>query len=135
MFIVIQDDTVGNDLFNFKNTTTNSDQLSTMELTFNGETRLSKDIASAMYLRFVQPLACHTKTPSRYLYNYSFALRPEEAFPTGQVNMSRIITKLLTVTTTVSTVPREIRVYAINYNVLRVRDGLAGLIFNSTTYG
>jgi hypothetical protein len=134
MFIVIQDDDVGNDLFNFKNTSTNSDQLSTMELSFNGETRLSKDIANAMYLRFVQPLACHTRTPSRYLYNYSFALRPEEAFPTGQVNMSRIQSKLLDLKTTPSTRTREVRIYAVSYNVLRVNSGLAGVLFNDNTF-
>ena len=108
--IVIQDSTVGSDVFNFKNTDTNSDQLDNLELSFNGETRLSRDIASALYLRIVQPLTCHTRTPSRFFYTYSFALKPEDAFPSGQVNMSKILSKLIDIKTTDSTKSREVRI-------------------------
>lgn len=132
--VVIQDSTVGSDLFNFKNSSTNSDQLDSLELTFNGETRLSKDIANALYLRIVQPMMTHTKTPSRFFYTYSFALKPEEAFPTGQVNMSRILSKLVDIKTTPSTVSREVRIYAVNYNILRVNGGLAGILFNDNNF-
>jgi hypothetical protein len=130
MYFVIQDSTVGNDVYNFKNTSTGSDQLKSLELMFNGETRLSKDIATALYLRFVQPMEYHTKTPSRYFYIYSFSLKPQEAFPTGQVNMSRIISKLININTTDSTVSRDVRIYAVNYNILRVNAGIAGVLFN-----
>jgi hypothetical protein len=132
--VVIQDGTVGSDVFNFKNSDTNSDQLSSLELTFNGETRLSKDIADALYLRVVQPMMCHTRTPTRYFYTYSFALNPEDAFPTGQVNMSRILSKLIDIKTTPSTKSREVRIYAVNYNILRVNGGLAGILFNDNNF-
>jgi hypothetical protein len=134
LFVVIQDNTVGSDLFNFKNSDTGSDQLSSLELSFNGETRLSKDIANALYLRIVQPMMCHTRTPTRYFYTYSFALKPEEAFPTGQVNMSRIISKLINIKTTDSTKSREVRIYAVNYNILRVNAGIAGVLFNDNNF-
>lgn len=72
----------------------------------------------------------HTRVPQRKIYNYSFALDPENYLPTGQVNMSRIINKLLTVNLNYSTDgEREIRVYAKSYNVLRVNNGIAGMLF------
>ena len=134
LFVVIQDKTLGADLFNFKNSVTGSDQLDSLELTFNGETRLSKDIASALYLRIVQPMMCHTRSPTRYFYTYSFSLKPEEAYPSGQVNMSRIISKLIDIKTTPSTNSREVRIYALNYNILRVNSGIAGVLFNDNNF-
>jgi hypothetical protein len=134
LYVVIQDSSVGNDLFNFKNTDTNSDQLSSLELQFNGETRLSPDIANALYLRVVQPFTSHTKTPSRYFYTYSFGLKPEDAYPSGQVNMSRIQNQLININTTSSTKTREVRIYALNYNILRVNSGIAGVLFNDNTF-
>ena len=136
LYIVIQDSTVGSDLFNFTNTSNTNvdDQLQSLSLSFNNETRISSDVASALYLRVVQPLAHHTKTPSRYFYNYSFALSPEDPFPSGQVNMSRILSKLININTTLSTVSREVRIYAVNYNILRVNGGLAGVLFNDNNF-
>ena len=132
LFFVIQNTVTNNDTFNFKGPG-GLDQLVNLQLDFNSEMRISPDVASPLYLRVLQPMQCHTKSPDRMFYTYSFALQPENPDPTGQVNMSRIITKLLTVTTVPSTVSRELRVYAMNHNVLRVRGGLAGLIFNSTS--
>ena len=132
LFIVIQDSTVGSNLFNFTNA--GKDQLDSLELSFNGETRISRDIASALFLRVVQPMSYHTKTPSRYFYNYSFALKPEDAFPSGQVNMSRILSKLIDIKTTASTNEREVRIYAVNYNILRVNSGVAGVLFNDNNF-
>jgi len=62
---------------------------------------------------------------------YSFALKPELYYPTGQVNMSRIFHKLLTIQIDpINAVDNNnTRVYAVNYNILRVESGLAGLKF------
>jgi hypothetical protein len=62
---------------------------------------------------------------------YSWSLYPERYYPTGQVNMSRIIHKLLTVEIAPLYVSGKnaVRVYAENYNVLRIEHGLAGLRF------
>ena len=113
-------------------------QIDTLELTFNSEVRLSSDVADSLFLNWVQPLNNHTRsgtTPIGHdigpIYNYSFALDPENYLPTGQVNMSRIINKNLTVNLTPNTSAggRDIRVYAKSYNILRFADGLAGLLF------
>jgi hypothetical protein len=62
---------------------------------------------------------------------YSFALKPEVYYPTGQVNMSRISHKLLTlqINPINGSDNNNTRVYAVNYNVLRIESGLAGLKF------
>ncbi len=62
---------------------------------------------------------------------YSFSLYPELYYPTGQVNMSRISHKLLTldIDPLTGTDDNNTRIYAVNYNILRVANGIAGLKF------
>jgi hypothetical protein len=131
IFIVIQDQTVlqNNDWFNFKNTWTNGDQLASLRLDFNGETIISDVIADELYLSIIQFMNHHTRVPEIYAYNYSFAIDPENYLPTGQVNMSRIYNKNMYLTTTENPGARNIRIYAKSYNILRIQNGLAGVIF------
>jgi hypothetical protein len=62
---------------------------------------------------------------------YSFSMKPGVHYPTGQVNMSRVIHKLMDVELDViqPTHTHTLWVYASNYNVLRVSGGMAGLKF------
>jgi hypothetical protein len=60
---------------------------------------------------------------------YSFADRPDLHTPSGQVNMSRIIHKRMTVTIEPSDVEVAIKIYAMSYNILHIQSGLAGLKF------
>ena len=93
------------------------------------------------YFRLEQPYEHHTTTPvSSFLYNYSFALRPEDAQPTGTMNASRIdsIVWQIQMNAALSNplIPAwqqrgncHIVVYAHNYNVFRVINGFGGLLF------
>ena len=134
MFFVMQTrDTarLENDYFNYSNSDDPSgEHIESINLMFNGEDRVSNSIATASYLKYIQPMTHHTRTPTRNIYAYSFALKPENSEPTGQINMSRIINKILTVNTKPCSKIRDLRVYAVNYNILRVCSGLAGVIFN-----
>ena len=58
-------------------------------------------------------------------------MKPELYYPTGQLNMSRIIHKKLDVELDEVSTTRNINlsIYALNYNVLHVEGGLAGLKF------
>ena len=59
-------------------------------------------------------------------------MKPGVHYPTGQVNMSRVIHKLLEVELDDginSTRSHTLHVYATNYNVVRVNGGMAGLKF------
>jgi len=87
------------------------------------------------YFNEVQPFQHHTNVPAVGINVYSFALQPEQHQPSGTCNLSRIdnTTILLTVsnnavgTATSSTV----RVYATNYNVLRIMSGMGGLAYSN----
>ena len=134
MFFIVQTrDTsrLENDHFNYSNSDDPSgDHVESINLMFNGEDRISEKIATANYLRFIQPMTHHSRTPTRRIYSYSFALKPENSEPSGQVNMSRILNQVLTVNTKPCTKLRDVRIYAVNYNILRIQHGLAGVIFN-----
>ncbi len=72
------------------------------------------------------------------IYCYSFALKPEEHQPSGTCNFSRIDTATLVMTLSGDvTVDADtdatwgVRVYAINYNVLRIMSGMAGLAYSN----
>jgi hypothetical protein len=74
----------------------------------------------------------------RGIYCYSFALRPEEHQPSGTCNFSRIDTATIVMNlngamrvdeTTDNTY--DVRVYAVNYNVLRIMSGMAGLAYSN----
>ena len=102
----------------------------------DGQDRFEK--RGPVYFRTIQPYQRHTSIPSgQYIYCYSFALRPEDIQPTGTLNCSRIEKVVLQITpnNTVAELPSGGRgamschVYALNYNVLRVIGGMAGLRF------
>ena len=63
---------------------------------------------------------------------YSFALKPEEHQPSGTCNFSRIDNAVLNVNF-VGTADKsyEMRVYAVNYNVLRIMSGMGGLAYSN----
>jgi hypothetical protein len=94
-----------------------------------------------MYFRLQQPYDHHCYTPVwNYIYNYCFALKPEEAQPTGTMNASRIdsivwqiqMNPLLsnpTIPTWQQRGPCHIVVYGHNYNIFRVINGFGGLLF------
>ena len=98
------------------------------------------DARDPIYFRLVQPFQRHTTIPSdRYIYVYSLALRPEEEQPSGTLNASRIDNLVLQIdlqepasTYCTSAIFGDMTayVYARNYNVLRVIDGYAGLVFS-----
>jgi len=59
---------------------------------------------------------------------YSFALKPEEHQPSGTCNFSRIDNAQLTF----SNAPNQnVRIYAVNYNVLRIMSGMGGLAYSN----
>lgn len=86
-----------------------------------------------LQLSYQQSLDHHTGCPSPAyeFYMYSFALKPEVYYPTGQVNMSRVRHQKLNIELDETDEYNDIlvSVYAVNYNVLHVESGLAGLKF------
>lgn len=60
---------------------------------------------------------------------YSFALKPEEMQPSGSCNFSRIDDCELVIHNYVSDNPVTYNVYAINYNVLRICNGMGSILY------
>jgi|TARA_B110000977_G_C11091294_1_gene497026 hypothetical protein len=130
-FVSQSEEAVRNNHGNRYNTITN------VKLKFNNETVFDR---GRKFLVYEQALRHHISPPeyesgTDYKQSefgmYSFALKPEVYYPTGQVNMSRIYHKLLTIQIDpINAVDNNnTRVYAVNYNLLRISGGLAGLKF------
>jgi hypothetical protein len=98
----------------------------TAKLQLNGQDRFSEREGS--YFDVVQPFQHHTRAPDCGINVYSFALRPEEHQPSGSCNFSRIDNAVLQLVLSAATVSgtstAKVRVYAVNYNVLRVMSGI-----------
>ena len=101
-------------------------------LQLNGHDRFRK--RSGSYFRTVQRYEHHSgNTGSTFTpHIYSFALKPEEHQPSGTCNFSRIDNAVL-VLKAGSTGPTNgnCRVYAVNYNVLRIMSGMGGLAYSN----
>jgi hypothetical protein len=99
----------------------------------NGQDRF--DEREGRYFDKVQPWQHHTRTPSVGINVYSFALKPEEHQPSGTCNFSRIDKATLNLTLSVNTIQAQrtakVRIYAVNYNVLRVMSGMGGLAYSN----
>ena len=105
----------------------------TAKLQLNGQDRFSE--REGTYFDLVQPFQHHTRNPDTGINVYSFALRPEEHQPSGSCNFSRIDNATLQLVLSNSTVEgthtAKVRVYATNYNVLRIMSGMGGLAYSN----
>ena len=105
----------------------------TAKLQLNGQDRFSEREGS--YFDLVQPYQHHTRSPDSGINVYSFALRPEEHQPSGTCNFSRIdnatLQLVLSNATVEGTKTAKVRVYATNYNVLRIMSGMGGLAYSN----
>ena len=105
----------------------------TAKLQLNGQDRFSE--REGTYFDLVQPYQHHTHSPDTGINVYSFALRPEEHQPSGTCNFSRIdnatLQLVLSNATVEGTNTAKVRVYATNYNVLRVMSGMGGLAYSN----
>jgi hypothetical protein len=87
------------------------------------------------YFNLVQPYQHHTNVPkNKGIYCYSFALEPESEQPTGSCNMSRIDNAVLNLKLdshegSDSTKTHNLKVFATNFNVLRIMGGMGGIAF------
>jgi hypothetical protein len=106
-----------------------SNAVNQIQLYYNGQLAFEDD---STVLQVIEPLYKHTSIPSSNVYVKSFALQPEMGDPSTYVNMSRIRQQIYDVKFDPSAAQRTFVIYAKNYNILRVENGLAGLLFNSS---
>ena len=106
-----------------------ADPLADAKLQLNGQDRFS--VRQAAYFNVVQPYQHFTRCPATGIYVYSFAVNPEQHQPSGTVNMSRIDNATLLLDLATGTNAGQLRVYAVNYNVLRIMAGMGGLAYSN----
>lgn len=128
---------IGNDWFNYS-----------LDLSSNGKYNIDpfmyasykidreyifKDMKSK-YFRLVEPYYYHTRNPRTYIYTYSFSLEPEDHQPSGYHNFNTINNQQLIINFNDKLINKlsinfNVRVYAVSYNRLIVKDGLYNLQF------
>jgi hypothetical protein len=112
----------------------------TCVLQLNGQDRFRK--RQGDYFTDIQRYEHHTGGFVRrivnvpeYVHLYSFALKPEEHQPSGTCNFSRIDNAVLVQTIEAPVAPTseglQLRIYAVNYNVLRIMSGMGGLAYSN----
>ena len=123
------------------------------KLQLNGQDRFAE--REGTYFNLVVPHYHHTSIPQTGINVYSFGLKPEEHQPSGTCNFSRIDNANLFLTVHADTIEKKppaalssvypyleegtpasggtakVRVYAVNYNVLRIMSGMGGLAYSN----
>lgn len=108
--------------------------LNSLAMNFNASEAFTDDVTDALYLNSIEPFEHYTNYPTRNFYMYSFTNQTNTPRPYGQVNFSRIRDVTFRLNTNAYSSPKQLRVIGINYNVLRIKDGIAGLMFNSNDF-
>jgi hypothetical protein len=112
----------------------------------NGNDRFSEQVGK--YFNSIQTLKHHTCIPESPGINvYSFALKPELHQPSGTCNFSRINKAKLVmsiksgtnypsndsfnnVTANFLNSPRKVKIFAVNYNILRIMSGMGAVAYS-----
>lgn len=107
--------------------------LSSVEMNINGQERFSEK--EAEFFRLVEPYKYGAVIPKKYMYTYNFCVHSDKYQPSGAINFSRIdnsnmIFKFNMDTNTNKDNDIDIKIYAINYNVLKIKNGMGGVIYN-----
>ena len=98
-------------------------------LFLNGVRRF--DEREGFYFNVIQPYQHHTNVPCSGINVYSFAIDPEDHQPSGTCNFSKISDAeiIITLTEEAQKVVSEVKVYAVSYNILRIKDNTAEIAF------
>ena len=98
------------------------------KLQLNGHDRFAE--RDADYFSKVQQYQHHTNK-AEGIYVYSFALEPEKLQPSGTCNFSRIDNASLYLKSKQGSNLEGTEVFAVNYNVLRIKNGMGGLAYSN----
>ena len=121
-----------------------SNPLKNILIKFNGQIR--EDRKNVEYFSQIQPFLYHTGHQEELINVYSFSLEPEKYQPSGSCNFSQlnnIVFDIKLLETPVDNknpklgknISREYeydaRFFIINYNILRISSGMAGIVFGN----
>ena len=127
IWVVQTSDAVDAQLWDNYNTNAGANPVVTAKLQLNGHDRFSERFGD--YFALVQPFQHHTNIPSGKSINvYSFGLKPEEHQPSGTCNFSRIDNATLNLQLDNTVSGAVVRIFAVNYNVLRIMSGINAML-------
>ena len=98
-------------------------------LYINGQERFTK--RKADYFRLMVPYQKHSRIPSNFIYNYSFAIKPEDNQPSGSLNFSRLNTAEMIIDFQDNIEGLITKIYSVNYNILNIINGMGGLAYSN----
>ena len=111
---------------------TNIETFSEGVLQLNGVNRFNT--RQANYFRLVQNYQFHNRYTSKNIYTYSFSIYPEKQQPSGSCNLSKITNCNLYLNySSINHSQNDmiLKVYCVNYNILRIMSGMGGLSFSN----
>lgn len=131
LWIIRRNDAVtNNEYFKYGDTlsTNTNNPILKMSLKYEGKDRLPE--LSGDYYSKLEPLKVHNTYPiGRHLHCYSFGVDPENfAQPSGVCNFSDLHTVQFPLTLRSGLASSILHLFAINYNVLQIRNGTACLL-------
>lgn len=97
---------------------------------FNGLERIT--FRDSAYFTQLQPYQYHVNNAKEGIHVYSFGIHPTKHQPSGTANFSRIDNvsiKINVIPTITTTNTAKIRIYGVMYNILRIANGVSGLVF------
>jgi hypothetical protein len=100
-----------------------------IQIRYNGNDRFEQ--LPATFFRLYEPYRHHSSSSNQYIYLYSFSLDPENMQPSGTCNFSKIDNATINFSCNQNISEGMISIYATNYNILRIKNGMCGLMFSS----
>ena len=111
-----------------------SDTFDTLTIKLNSMTLLEDQ--PAVYYRLIQSHLYHNNKRNKHIYSYSFSLNPNDSQPSGALNFSDLnnalfLFKFKNNATLESGCATNgiIKIYAYNYNILKIASGQASLMY------
>ena len=107
--------------------------LKSIEMKINGQDRFSE--REAEHFRLVEPYNFGKVIPKKFIYTYNFGVNTGSYQPSGTINFSRIdnssmLFKFNTESNVNSENKIDIKIFAINYNVLLIKNGMGGVKYS-----
>lgn len=107
--------------------------LKSVEMFVNGMERFSE--RESEHFRLIEPYNFNNVIPNKFIYTYNFCTNPNSYQPSGSINFSRIDNSSMIFKFNMnSNVDKDniidIKIFAINYNILRIANGMGGLLFS-----
>lgn len=107
------------------------EHLRTLKIRLDGDVILDEVTGGVNFLKAVQSGIHHSKTQLiRRFYSYAFGLNPEHPAPSGAIDFTPIKNQVFEFTLNPNPdFKRNVRIYALSHNILRVREGDAHVLF------